>query len=131
MFLSLVMPYMTLTRGLAIVILLFALYCGLDPFKHSPIQGFPDFEVHKINLPSWSEVPLDHDKDNLLQKSELMFVNQVQGPESIAFDSHGRGPYTGVADGRVLFWNGLSWIDFAYTSPNRSCFSSFRIIFLT
>lgn len=122
---------MTLTRGLAIVILLFALYCGLDPFKQSPIQGFPDFEVHKINLPSWSEVPLDHDKDNLLLKSELMFVNQVQGPESIAFDSHGRGPYTGVADGRILFWNGLSWIDFAYTSPNRSCFSSFLITFPT
>lgn len=102
------------------MILLFALYCGLDPFKHSPIQGFPDFEAHKINLPSWSEVPMDQDKDNLLQKSELMFVNQVQGPESIAFDPLGHGPYTGVADGKILFWNGLSWIDFAYTSPNRS-----------
>ncbi|WJX73810.1 cohesin loading factor Ssl3, variant 2 [Trifolium repens] len=114
------MTYMTPARGLGIVILLLALYCGLDPFKHSPIRGFPDFEVHKVNLPSWSEVPTDCDKDNLLQKSEILFENQVHGPESIVFDRHGRGPYTGVADGRILFWNGLSWTDFAYTSPNRS-----------
>ncbi|XP_072056307.1 protein STRICTOSIDINE SYNTHASE-LIKE 3-like [Arachis hypogaea] len=40
--------------------------------------------------------------------------------ESIAFDPLGRGPYTGVADGRILFWNGHSWTHFAYTSPNRS-----------
>ncbi|XP_058779628.1 protein STRICTOSIDINE SYNTHASE-LIKE 3-like [Vicia villosa] len=114
------MTYTKLTRGFAAVIFLIALYCGLDPFKHSPLQGFPNFEAHKINLPSWSEVPKDHDKHNLLQKSELVFVNQVQGPESIAFDPHGLGPYTGVADGRILFWNGLSWTDFAYTSSNRS-----------
>ncbi|KAF3323503.1 strictosidine synthase 3-like protein [Carex littledalei] len=47
-------------------------------------------------------------------------MNQVQGPESVAFDPLGRGPYTGVADGRVLFWDGSAWKDFAYTSPNRS-----------
>ncbi|TKY48711.1 STRICTOSIDINE SYNTHASE 3 [Spatholobus suberectus] len=114
------MPYMTLPRGLSIVFLLLAVYCALDPFEHSPIAGFPDFEVHKVDVPAWSEVPTDRDKDNSLQKSELLFVNQVQGPESIAFDPLGRGPYTGVADGRILFWNGQSWTDFAYTSPNRS-----------
>src|ERR1044072_3381208 len=105
-------PQMTLPRGLAIVFLVLALYCGLDPLGHSPIQGFPDFEAHKIELPAWSEVPAERDGDNLLQKSEVMFVNQVQGPESITFDPLGRGTYTGVADGRVLFWNGLSWTDF-------------------
>lgn len=71
---------------------------------------------------------MDHDKHNLLQKSELVFVNQVQGPESIAFDPHGLGPYTGVADGRILFWNGLSWTDFAYTSSNRLHFSCYLSI---
>lgn len=116
---------MKLARGFAIVILLFALYCGLDPLKHCPIRDFPDFEVYKVDLPAWSEVPMDQDRENLLQKSKLMFVNQVQGPESIAFDPLGRGPYTGVADGRILFWNGMSWTDFAYTSPNRSHFYSF------
>ncbi|CAJ1956256.1 unnamed protein product [Sphenostylis stenocarpa] len=119
------MPYMTLSRGFSVVFLLLALYCALDPFQHSPIAGFPDFEVHKIEMPAWSEVPVDRDRDNSLQKSQVLFVNQVQGPESIAFDPLGRGPYTGVADGRILFWNGLSWTDFAYTSPNRSHLSSF------
>lgn len=71
-------------------------------------------------MPAWSEVPAAKDEENLLQKSEIKFLNQVQGPESMAFDPQGRGPYTGVADGRVLFWNGQSWSDFAYTSPNRS-----------
>lgn len=121
------MPYMMLPRGFSIEFLLLALYCALDPFGHSPIAGFPHFEVHKIDMPAWSEVPTDRDKDNSLLKSELLFVNQVQGPESIAFDPLGRGPYTGVADGRILFWNGQSWTDFAYTSPNRSHFSSFLL----
>ncbi|KAJ1393798.1 Strictosidine synthase, conserved region [Sesbania bispinosa] len=111
---------MTLARGFAIVFLLFALYCGLDPFQHSPIANFPDFEAKKVDMPAWSQVPTDQDKENLLQKSEIKFLNQVQGPESIAFDPLGRGPYTGLADGRILFWNGQSWVDFAYTSPNRS-----------
>ncbi|XP_054810857.1 protein STRICTOSIDINE SYNTHASE-LIKE 3 [Prosopis cineraria] len=111
---------MTLAGALAILFLLIALYCGLDPFGHSPIAGFPEFEARKIDLPAWSDVPADVDKENLLQKSEIKFLNQVQGPESIAFDPLGRGPYTGVADGRILFWNGHSWTDFAYTSSNRS-----------
>ncbi|XP_023536583.1 protein STRICTOSIDINE SYNTHASE-LIKE 10-like [Cucurbita pepo subsp. pepo] len=45
----------------------------------------------------------------------------VFGPESIAFDCRGEGPYAGVGDGRILKWNGsdLGWTQFAYTSPNR------------
>ncbi|XP_058191464.1 protein STRICTOSIDINE SYNTHASE-LIKE 3-like [Rhododendron vialii] len=105
---------------LAGIFLLVALYCGTDPFNHSAISDFPDFEAYKVELPPWSEVPTEKDADNLLQKSEIKFLNQVQGPESMAFDPLGHGPYTGVADGRVLFWNGDGWTDFAYTSPNRS-----------
>ncbi|RWR80341.1 protein STRICTOSIDINE SYNTHASE-LIKE 3 [Cinnamomum micranthum f. kanehirae] len=97
-----------------------ALYCGIDPFKHSAISDFPDFEAFKVDLAPWSEIPAHRDAENRLQKSEIRFLNQVQGPESVAFDPLGRGPYTGVADGRILFWNGESWSDFAYTSPNRS-----------
>ncbi|KAK4255313.1 hypothetical protein QN277_008326 [Acacia crassicarpa] len=111
---------MTLVGALAVLFLLLALYCGFDPFGHSPIADFPEFEALKVDLPAWSDVPTDADSENLLQKSEIKFLNQVQGPESIAFDPLGRGPYTGVADGRILFWNGHSWTDFAYTSSNRS-----------
>ncbi|KAL6966696.1 cohesin loading factor Ssl3 [Sarracenia purpurea var. burkii] len=111
---------MTPTRIVAGLFLLLALYCGIDPLKHSAISDFPDFEAYKVDMPSWSEVPADEDPDNLLQKSEIKFLNQVQGPESMAFDPKGRGPYTGVADGRILFWNGDSWTDFAYTSSYRT-----------
>ncbi|KAF7119494.1 hypothetical protein RHSIM_Rhsim13G0198200 [Rhododendron simsii] len=111
---------MTPAGILAGLFLLLALYCGLDPLKHSAISDFPDFKAYKIDMPPWSEVPTEKDADNLLQKSEIKFLNQVQGPESMAFDPMGRGPYSGVADGRVLFWNGEGWTDFAYTSPNRS-----------
>lgn len=97
-----------------------AVYCGLDPFKHSAISEFPDFESFKVEMPAWSEIPVEKDPQNLLQKSEIKFLNQIQGPESIAFDPQGRGPYTGIADGRVVFWDGEKWNDFAYTSANRS-----------
>lgn len=105
---------------LAALFLLLALYCGIDPLKHSSIANFPEFEAHLVEMPPWSEVPAAKDDRNLLQKAEIKFLNQVQGPESVAFDPLGRGPYTGVADGRILFWNGEAWSDFAYTSPNRS-----------
>ncbi|KAI3746579.1 hypothetical protein L6452_09014 [Arctium lappa] len=111
---------MNIAGILAGVFLLLAVYCGLDPFRHSAIVDFPDFESVRVEMPQWSEVPKDKDTQNLLRKSEIKFLNQIQGPESVAFDPQGRGPYTGIADGRVVFWNGNSWSDFAYTSPNRS-----------
>ncbi|KAJ7981258.1 putative Strictosidine synthase [Quillaja saponaria] len=111
---------MTPVGVFTLLFLLLALYCGLDPFKHSAISEFPDFQSYRLDMPAWSQVPTERDTENLLQKSEIKFLNQIQGPESIAFDPLGRGPYTGVADGRILFWNGQSWTDFAYTSSNRS-----------
>lgn len=108
-------------RGfLGLVILLLAVYCGLDPLNHSAISEFPDFVSHKVDMPPWSLIPTVKDDKNLLQNSEIKFLNQIQGPESMAFDPLGRGPYTGVADGRILFWDGLKWTDFAFTSNNRS-----------
>ncbi|KAM0827741.1 hypothetical protein ACQ4PT_068007 [Festuca glaucescens] len=46
----------------------------------------------------------------------------VSGPESLAFDRLGGGPYTGVSDGRVLRWRGrrLGWTVFAYNSRHKS-----------
>uniref|UniRef100_A0A2P2N1F7 Strictosidine synthase conserved region domain-containing protein n=1 Tax=Rhizophora mucronata TaxID=61149 RepID=A0A2P2N1F7_RHIMU len=110
---------MTLSRAFGAVFVILAVYCGVDPLKHSAISEFPDFKSYKIDMPPWSSVPTDSDKLNLLQNSEIKFMNQVQGPESVAFDSLGR-LYTGVADGRIVFWDGLKWADFAHTSSNRS-----------
>ncbi|XP_051221931.1 protein STRICTOSIDINE SYNTHASE-LIKE 10-like [Lolium perenne] len=40
----------------------------------------------------------------------------LRGPESVAFDAKGQGPYSGVSDGRVLKWNGdtLGWTTYTY-----------------
>ncbi|KAF7107099.1 hypothetical protein CFC21_107779 [Triticum aestivum] len=45
----------------------------------------------------------------------------LRGPESVAFDAKGNGPYSGVSDGRVLKWNGdaLGWTTYSY-SPDYS-----------
>ncbi|MCD7460224.1 Protein STRICTOSIDINE SYNTHASE-LIKE 10 [Datura stramonium] len=58
---------------------------------------------------------------DLLSKAEVIQLKGAVGPESIAFDPNGEGPYTGVADGRILKWKGDSegWVDFAVTSSQR------------
>uniref|UniRef100_A0A7N0RII3 Strictosidine synthase conserved region domain-containing protein n=1 Tax=Kalanchoe fedtschenkoi TaxID=63787 RepID=A0A7N0RII3_KALFE len=104
----------------AVLVLLLAIYCKLDPFNLSPIADYPHFQTFKVNMPPWSQIPKPRDAHNLLRNSRIKFSDQVQGPESLAFDPLGRGPYTGVADGRVVVWYGHSWSDFAYSSPNRS-----------
>ncbi|KAM0902946.1 hypothetical protein ACQ4PT_018976 [Festuca glaucescens] len=40
----------------------------------------------------------------------------VRGPESVAFDGQGHGPYNSVSDGRVLKWNNdkLGWTTYTY-----------------
>ncbi|KAI5076504.1 hypothetical protein GOP47_0008569 [Adiantum capillus-veneris] len=76
--------------------------------------------VARFLLPP-SSFPADNE-DRLLQGAELQAGVDFAGPESLAFDPQGRGPYTGVADGRILRWDGpsLGWTDFSTTSPNRT-----------
>lgn len=52
------------------------------------------------------------------------------GPESLAFDAHGEGPYAGVSDGRIIKWDRLEnhWVDFAVTSSNRFTLSTSLLI---
>ncbi|XP_031387306.1 protein STRICTOSIDINE SYNTHASE-LIKE 10-like [Punica granatum] len=51
-----------------------------------------------------------------------LLLPKVVGPESIAFDCRGEGPYVGVSDGRILKWQGssLGWTEYAYTAPKRN-----------
>ncbi|KAK4280019.1 hypothetical protein QN277_011704 [Acacia crassicarpa] len=44
----------------------------------------------------------------------------LTGPESLAFDSIGGGPYTGISDGRLLKFENGTFLEFAYTSPIRN-----------
>lgn len=50
---------------------------------------------------------------------EIRLPNRVVGPESIAFDCNGRGPYVGVSDGTILKWQGsaFGWSQFAVMIP--------------
>lgn len=61
-----------------------------------------------------------------LHSAKILHVNGAVGPESLVFDPKGEGPYTGVADGRILKWvagddqdGSGTWIDFATTTSNR------------
>ncbi|CAN6217478.1 unnamed protein product [Urochloa humidicola] len=44
------------------------------------------------------------------------------GPESLAFDHRGDGPYTGVSNGRVLRWRGplRGWTEFAHNDKHEA-----------
>ncbi|KAF0915174.1 hypothetical protein E2562_034086 [Oryza meyeriana var. granulata] len=64
---------------------------------------FPGFEAHPVRLPDTSEITPHADARDRLRGAEILFRSEVQGPESVAFNPLGRGPYTDVADGRVLF----------------------------
>ncbi|KAL8162960.1 hypothetical protein V2J09_014449 [Rumex salicifolius] len=74
-----------------------------------------------LNLPShFLPPPLPDARDHLLA-AEIIPVPGAVGPESLAFDPNGDGPYTGVADGRILKWlhDDRTWKDFAFTSSQR------------
>lgn len=94
-----------------------------DPWQVSIGRGIAEFTPHYIASPpagKYKDFP--RDTENKLRNSEIKWQGQLLGPESITFDSQGRGPYTGVSDGRILRYDGpeLGWTTFAYTSRNRS-----------
>ncbi|KAF3430869.1 hypothetical protein FNV43_RR26593 [Rhamnella rubrinervis] len=60
------------------------------------------------------------------QKNYELALSSVTGPETIAFDCHGEGPYASVSDGRILKWQGsqLGWTEFAiptFYRPRNLC----------
>ncbi|KAF8687695.1 hypothetical protein HU200_042619 [Digitaria exilis] len=52
-----------------------------------------------------------------MMSQRLELPESLVGPESVAFDGHGGGPYASVADGRVLRWDvaNASWTTYAYS----------------
>ncbi|CAL4944413.1 unnamed protein product [Urochloa decumbens] len=101
----------------ALLVAALAAFCGTDPLRMGSMVDFPGFESHFVDLPDPSEMPPHADARERLRGAEVRFRGEVQGPESVAFDPQGRGPYTGVADGRVVFWDGERWAPFATSSP--------------
>ncbi|KAL1373131.1 hypothetical protein HN51_003144 [Arachis hypogaea] len=57
--------------------------------------------------------------------NQLQLPNPLRGPESLAFDRNGGGPYVGSSDGRIFKYvatgprNG-SFVEYGYSSPTRN-----------
>lgn len=60
-------------------------------------------------------------QDVLLKAEMIPLKLGAFGAESVVFDPNGEGPYTGVADGRIIKWlqHNQTWVDFAVTSSQR------------
>ncbi|GLU04899.1 hypothetical protein SLE2022_220270 [Rubroshorea leprosula] len=108
------------------VFLLFVLVLGLvvmDHFQMGPVGGV-GFRPVKHDIAPYKQVMESWPRDNRsrLVEGKLEFVDQVFGPESLEFDSLGRGPYAGLADGRVVRWMGedVGWETFAIVTSNWS-----------
>lgn len=66
-------------------------------------------------------VPSSYAQDPYTEFTQLNLPPGLVGPDSVALDRIGQGPYVDISDGRVLKYKGPSvgFVDFAYTAPNR------------
>jgi hypothetical protein len=107
---------------LGVLTLLGAVFLATDPFKYSPIVGLEDFNIEAVPVPSNELLAaIPRDAENKLRSAEIKYGGQIFGPESVVFDSQGRGPYAGVGDGRIVRWDGdeKGWKEFAVVISNR------------
>ncbi|KAL8153602.1 hypothetical protein V2J09_011362 [Rumex salicifolius] len=95
----------------------------MDPFKMGPVGGH-EFKPVRHEIAPYKEVMESWPRDNRsrLSHAKLEFVDEVFGPESLEFDRLGRGPYTGLADGRIVRWMGedKGWETFALVTATWS-----------
>ncbi|KAB5551710.1 hypothetical protein DKX38_009021 [Salix brachista] len=78
----------------------------------------PTLAIFIFSSETSSSEPLSNAK---ARKLEEVPIEGAFGPESLAFDSLGEGPYTSLSDGRIIKWQGSKkgWTDFAATSADR------------
>lgn len=112
----------TLMQHPVLLILVLALgFVIMDPFHMGPVGGH-EFRPVKHNIAPYKQVMKTWPRDNQsrLGHGNLVFEDEVFGPESLEFDYLGRGPYTGLADGRVVRWMGenVGWETFALVTTN-------------
>lgn len=118
------------------VVLLLVLVLGfvvMDPLQMGPL-GNHEFKPVKHSIAPYKQVMERWPRDNesRLGLGKLEFEDQVFGPESLEFDALGRGPYTGLADGRIVRWMGkdLGWETFALVTTNW-CVTNFIYSFIS
>ena len=84
--------------------------------------GSHEFRPVKHDIVPYRHVMEDWPRDNRsrLRDGKLEFVDEVFGHEYLEFDIFGRGPYTGLADGRIVRWMGdtVGWETFALVTAN-------------
>lgn len=105
-----------------LIVAVVAWYLVTDPLELSPLAGVKDFKPQYVAPPSHDPFfNISWDKENKLQAAEIQGEGELFGPESVVFDVQGKGPYTGISDGRVVRYEGpeLGWTTFAITSRNR------------
>ena len=112
-------------------VLLFGLLACLvstDPFSLGPLGEFAHrYDPMSHPIASYDAVMGSWPRDaaSRLRGSVLHSKGLIHGPESIEFDPMGGGPYTGLADGRVVRWSEAAgqWELFAVPSFrwNTSC----------
>ncbi|KAK9118714.1 hypothetical protein Scep_016807 [Stephania cephalantha] len=63
----------------------------------------------------------DEIKSVVVKNYTRLQLMSASGPESLAFDCNGEGPYTGVSDGRIFKWDEANhaWVEFAIPSISR------------
>lgn len=111
-----------LQHPLLLTLVLLLGFFVMDPFHLGPVSEH-EFRPVKHDIAPYHQVMGNWPRDNVSRlglhgKSE--FKDEVFGPESLEFDNMGRGPYAGLADGRVVRWMGeeLGWENFAFVTSN-------------
>lgn len=112
--------------GLLMVALL--AWKSMNLWNHVGIAGFQPHYIPSLPADTFKSFPWD--AHNKLRNAEIKWQGELQGPESLAFDSQGRGPYAGVMDGRIVRYDGphLGWTTFAYTSKNRCSAAGYPVL---
>ncbi|GJP49914.1 hypothetical protein CLOM_g9070 [Closterium sp. NIES-68] len=79
------------------------------------------FKAARVKLPPAKLFPRT-DKKNRLARATKRYEGQAAGPESIAWDPNGKGPYVSFSDGRIMRRkdDDSGWEEFTYASPLRT-----------
>ncbi|CAI6010699.1 unnamed protein product [Closterium sp. NIES-65] len=79
------------------------------------------FKAARVNLPPAKLFPKT-DKKNRLARATKRYEGEMAGPESIAWDPNGKGPYVSFSDGRIMRRkdDDSAWEEFTYASPLRT-----------
>ncbi|GJP49913.1 hypothetical protein CLOM_g9069 [Closterium sp. NIES-68] len=110
-------------------IVLLSLSLILLPLVANDVVASSTIELPKVDPAKFkpASIPLapltlKFDSENRLALAERRYSGQANGPESLAWDRTGRGPYASVSDGRIVrrSQDNMRWETFAWASPKWS-----------